>query len=40
MIRGCGRCGRMANMIDGEGKRKVRGTERLGCGHDDPLVCS
>ena len=38
MIRGCGRCGRMADMINGEGK--VRGTERLGCGHDDPLVCS
>lgn len=38
MIRGCGRCGRMADMINGGGKSS--GTERLGCGHDDPLACS
>lgn len=40
MIRGCGRCGRVANMINGEEKRKVQGAERPGCGHDDLLVCS
>ena len=28
MIRGCGRCGRVANMINGEEKRKVQGAER------------